>query len=75
MGGRLTICNVSIEAEARAGMIAPDDTTFAYLEGRPGAPEGADWEAALDRWRGLRLDEGAVVARVTLQGMDTTSRL
>ena len=60
MEGRLTICNMSIEAGARAGMIAPDDTTFAYLEGRPGAPNGADWEQALDRWRELRTDDDAV---------------
>jgi 3-isopropylmalate/(R)-2-methylmalate dehydratase large subunit len=59
MEGRLTICNMSIEAGARAGMIAPDDTTFAYLEGRPGAPKGADWEQALDRWRELRTDDDA----------------
>ncbi len=48
MEGRMTICNMSIEAGARAGMIAPDDTTFAYLEGRPGAPQGAAWEQRLD---------------------------
>jgi 3-isopropylmalate/(R)-2-methylmalate dehydratase large subunit len=60
MENRMTICNMSIEAGARAGMIAPDDTTFAYLEGRPGAPAGAAWEQALDRWRALRSDEGAV---------------
>ena len=59
MEGRLTICNMSIEAGARAGMIAPDDTTFAYLEGRPGAPRGADWEQAVDRWRELRTDDDA----------------
>jgi 3-isopropylmalate/(R)-2-methylmalate dehydratase large subunit len=59
MEGRMTICNMSIEAGARAGMIAPDDTTFAYLEGRPGAPQGAAWEEALDRWRGLRSDDDA----------------
>jgi 3-isopropylmalate/(R)-2-methylmalate dehydratase large subunit len=59
MEGRLTICNMSIEAGARAGMISPDDTTFAYLEGRPAAPKGADWERALDRWRALATDEGA----------------
>ena len=53
MEGRMTVCNMSIEAGARAGMIAPDETTFAYLEGRPAAPKGADWERALDRWRGL----------------------
>jgi 3-isopropylmalate/(R)-2-methylmalate dehydratase large subunit len=59
MEGRMTICNMSIEAGARAGMIAPDDTTFAYLEGRPGAPSGAAWEEALERWRGLVSDPGA----------------
>jgi 3-isopropylmalate/(R)-2-methylmalate dehydratase large subunit len=64
MEGRLTICNMSIEAGARAGMIAPDDTTFAYLEGRPGAPQGAAWEAALDRWRELATDEDASFDRV-----------
>jgi 3-isopropylmalate/(R)-2-methylmalate dehydratase large subunit len=63
MEGRLTICNMSIEAGARAGMIAPDDTTFAYLEGRPAAPKGADWEAALDRWRELPSDDDAVFDR------------
>jgi 3-isopropylmalate/(R)-2-methylmalate dehydratase large subunit len=64
MEGRMTICNMSIEAGARAGMIAPDDTTFDYIEGRPGAPKGADWEQALDRWRALPSDEGAVFDRV-----------
>jgi len=59
MEGRLTICNMSIEAGARAGMIAPDDTTFAYLEGRPGAPNGAAWEQVLDLWRELRTDDDA----------------
>ena len=59
MEGRLTVCNMSIEGGARAGMIAPDDTTFAYLEGRPAAPQGADWERALDRWRELRTDDDA----------------
>src|SRR5204863_6385071 len=60
MEGRMTICNMSIEAGARAGMIAPDDTTFAYLEGRPGAPTGVAWERALDDWRQLPSDEDAV---------------
>jgi 3-isopropylmalate/(R)-2-methylmalate dehydratase large subunit len=60
MEGRLTICNMSIEAGARAGMIAPDETTYAYLEGRPGAPQGAAWEAALERWRALPTDDDAV---------------
>ena len=63
MEGRMTICNMSIEAGARAGMIAPDDTTFEYLEGRPGAPTGAAWEDALDRWRALRTDDDAVFDR------------
>ena len=59
MEGRMTICNMSIEAGARAGMIAPDDTTFAYLEGRPAAPRGGEWERALDEWRALRTDDYA----------------
>jgi 3-isopropylmalate/(R)-2-methylmalate dehydratase large subunit len=59
MEARMTICNMSIEAGARAGMIAPDETTFAYLEGREGAPHGADWERALERWRTLRTEPGA----------------
>jgi len=63
MEGRMTICNMSIEAGARAGMIAPDDTTFAYLEGRPAAPKGAEWERALDRWRALGSDDDAVFDR------------
>ncbi len=57
---RLTVCNMSIEAGARAGLIAPDDTTFAYLKGRPMAPTGADWDAAVSYWRTLRTDPGAV---------------
>jgi 3-isopropylmalate/(R)-2-methylmalate dehydratase large subunit len=57
MEGRMTVANMSIEAGARAGMIAPDDTTFAYMEGRPGAP--ADFAAAVERWRGLATDDGA----------------
>jgi 3-isopropylmalate/(R)-2-methylmalate dehydratase large subunit len=60
MEGRLTICNMSIEAGARAGMIAPDEKTFEYLEGRPGAPKGAAWEQALERWRALPTDDDAV---------------
>jgi 3-isopropylmalate/(R)-2-methylmalate dehydratase large subunit len=59
MEGRMTVCNMSIEAGARAGMVAPDDTTFAFLEGRPHAPTGADWESALDRWRSLATDDDA----------------
>ena len=57
--GRLTVCNMSIEGGARAGLIAPDETTFAYLEGRPYAPKGADWDRAVAWWRTLRTDEGA----------------
>jgi len=59
MEGRMTVCNMSIEGGARAGMIAPDDTTFAYLEGRPHAPKGRAWEEALEDWRGLVTDPGA----------------
>jgi 3-isopropylmalate/(R)-2-methylmalate dehydratase large subunit len=59
MEGRMTICNMSIEAGARAGLVAPDDTTFAYVEGRKFAPKGAGWERALDEWRALPTDEGA----------------
>ncbi|ACU95964.1 3-isopropylmalate dehydratase large subunit [Saccharomonospora viridis] len=60
MEARMTICNMSIEAGARAGMIAPDETTFAYLKDRPHAPQGADWDAALAEWRELRTDDDAV---------------
>ncbi len=60
MEGRMTVCNMSIEAGAKAGLIAPDDVTFAYLEGRAHAPTGADWERALDEWRTLPTDDGAV---------------
>ena len=67
MEGRMTVCNMSIEGGARAGLVAPDETTFAYVEGRPFAPKGADWERALDAWRALPTDEGA--------GFDTTVEL
>jgi 3-isopropylmalate/(R)-2-methylmalate dehydratase large subunit len=66
MDGRFTVCNMSIEAGARAGMIAPDDTTFAYLEGRQHAPAGAAWEAALDYWRTLPTDEDAIFDQTTV---------
>ena len=67
MEARMTLCNMSIEAGARAGMVAPDDTTFDYLAGREGAPSGAAWDAAVARWRGLSTGEGARFARtVTL---------
>jgi 3-isopropylmalate dehydratase, large subunit (EC 4.2.1.33) len=59
MDERMTICNMSIEAGARAGMIAPDETTYAYLKGRRFAPQGADWDRAVERWRSLRTDPGA----------------
>jgi 3-isopropylmalate/(R)-2-methylmalate dehydratase large subunit len=57
--GRLTISNMAIEGGARAGLIAPDDVTFGYLKGRPMAPKGADWDAAVAYWRSLATDEGA----------------
>ncbi len=60
MEGRMTICNMSIEAGARAGMVAPDETTYAYLRGRPHAPEGADWDAAMAYWQTLPTDADAV---------------
>ena len=56
----MTVCNMSIEAGARAGMIAPDETTFEYLRGRPHAPTGADWDAAVEYWQSLPTDPGAV---------------
>jgi len=64
MEGRMTICNMSIEAGAKAGMVAPDDTTFAYIEGRRFAPKGKEWERALDYWRALPTDEGASFDKV-----------
>ena len=65
----MTVCNMSIEAGARAGLIAPDETTFAYLEGRPLAPKAGAWEQALAHWRGLPSDPGARYDKecVTLQ--------
>jgi 3-isopropylmalate/(R)-2-methylmalate dehydratase large subunit len=59
MEARMTICNMSIEAGARAGMVAPDETTFAYLKGRPHAPEGENWDAAVEYWKTLKTDDGA----------------
>ncbi len=71
MAGRMTICNMSIEAGARAGMIAPDETTFRYLKGRPHAPSGSDWEAAVEAWRELATDQGAVFdTEVELDAVD-----
>jgi len=63
MEGRMTICNMSIEAGARAGMIAPDETTYTYLKGRPYAPQGDAWDEALDSWRSLPTDPGATFDR------------
>lgn len=60
MEGRMTICNMSIEGGARAGMVAPDETTFDYIAGRPHAPRGAAWDAAVEAWRQLPSDEGAI---------------
>jgi 3-isopropylmalate/(R)-2-methylmalate dehydratase large subunit len=69
MEGRMTVCNMSIEGGARAGLVAPDETTFAYLEGKPHAPKGKDWERALDYWRSLPTDDGAEFDTVvTLDG-------
>ncbi|WP_028636172.1 3-isopropylmalate dehydratase large subunit [Nocardioides sp. URHA0032] len=59
MEGRMTVCNMSIEWGAKAGLIAPDDVTFAYLKGRPEAPKGAEWDAAVEHWRSLRTDDDA----------------
>ncbi len=71
MEGRMTVCNMSIEAGARAGMVAPDDTTFAYLSGRPHAPAGAAWDTAVDYWRGLHTEPGARFdTEVHLDGAD-----
>ena len=63
MEARMTVCNMSIEFGARAGMVAPDDTTYRYLEGRPWAPRGADWQRALDAWQSLPSDPDAVFDR------------
>ena len=71
MEGRMTVCNMSIEAGAKAGLIAPDDTTFAYLEGRAHAPDGDDWDAAVANWRSLVTDDDAVFDHeVVLDGAD-----
>jgi len=73
MEGRMTVCNMSIEAGAKAGLIAPDDTTFAYLRGRDHAPKGAEWDAAVADWRTLVTDEGATFDKeVVLDAADIT---
>jgi 3-isopropylmalate/(R)-2-methylmalate dehydratase large subunit len=66
MAGRMTICNMSIEAGARAGLVAPDETTFAYAKGRPYAPKGADFDRAVDYWKTLPSDEGAHYDKVVV---------
>ncbi|HEY4363872.1 MAG TPA: 3-isopropylmalate dehydratase large subunit [Bryobacteraceae bacterium] len=63
MEERMTVCNMSIEGGARAGLVAPDDTTYQYMAGRPFAPKGADWDAAVARWKQLPTDEGATYAK------------
>src|SRR5690606_42148724 len=71
--GRLTVCNMCIEGGARAGLVAPDDKTFAYLKGRPLAPQGAEWDAAVEYWRTLRTDDDAVFDReVTINADELT---
>jgi 3-isopropylmalate/(R)-2-methylmalate dehydratase large subunit len=73
MEGRMTICNMSIEAGARAGMIAPDETTFAYIEGRPKAPSGQEWAEAVAHWRTLATDDDAVFdAEVVIDASELT---
>ncbi|WP_240519342.1 3-isopropylmalate dehydratase large subunit [Amycolatopsis antarctica] len=73
MEGRMTMCNMSIEAGARAGLIAPDATTYAYLEGRPAAPRGAEWDAAVTYWESLVSDEGAAFDRTVTIDVTTLS--
>ena len=71
MEGRMTVCNMSIEAGARAGLIAPDETTFEYLKGRPFAPKGEEWDRAVAYWKTLPTDEGAVFDRTVTIDADT----
>jgi 3-isopropylmalate/(R)-2-methylmalate dehydratase large subunit len=71
MEGRLTVCNMSIEGGARAGLVAPDETTFAYMQGRKFVPKGEDWERAVEEWRKLATDEGATFDReLVIRGED-----
>lgn len=71
MEGRMTVCNMAIELGAKAGLIAPDETTFAYLKGRPHAPQGKDWDEAVAYWKTLQTDEGAVYdSEVILEAKD-----
>jgi 3-isopropylmalate/(R)-2-methylmalate dehydratase large subunit len=71
MDERMTVCNMSIEAGARAGMVAPDETTFGYLKGRPRAPQGAEWDKAVADWKTLVTDEGAVFDREVIVDAST----
>ncbi|MCD8526292.1 MAG: 3-isopropylmalate dehydratase large subunit [Alphaproteobacteria bacterium] len=76
MEGRMTVCNMSIEGGARAGMVAPDETTFAYMKGRPMAPKGDEWDKAVSYWRTLKSDEGATYDReVVLKAADIAPTL
>ncbi len=76
MEGRMTLCNMSIEAGARAGLVAPDETTFTYIKGRPMAPQGEEWDKAVAHWRGLPSDEGAVYDKeVVLDAADIAPSL
>jgi 3-isopropylmalate/(R)-2-methylmalate dehydratase large subunit len=73
MEARMTICNMSIEWGAKAGLIAPDQTTFDYIEGRPNAPQGADWDTAVEAWKSLRTDDDAVFDKeITLDASEMT---
>ena len=73
MEGRMTICNMTIEGGGRAGMIAPDQTTIDFVQGRPAAPAGADWDALVERWRGLKTDDGATFDREITVDVDAIS--
>ncbi len=76
MEGRMTVCNMTIEAGARAGLIAPDETTFEYLKGRPQAPKGAAWEAAVNYWKTLKTDDGAAFdTEITLAAADVAPQV
>ncbi|MDH3756188.1 MAG: 3-isopropylmalate dehydratase large subunit [Acidimicrobiia bacterium] len=76
MEGRMTVCNMSIEFGAKAGLIAPDETTFAYIAGRPHAPTGTDWDAAVEAWRELRTDDDSVFDReVRIDGASITPHI
>ena len=73
MEGRMTICNMTIEGGGRAGMIAPDQTTIDFVRGRPAAPQGADWDALVERWQGLKTDDGATFDREITVDVDAIS--